>query len=56
MHNNLRIERSVIPGFIINNYSSFVNASLRLILCGDEFIYVKLRKTWSLVMQLLISY
>ena len=53
MHNNLRIERSVILGFIFNNYGSFVNPSLRLILCDDVSIYVKLRKTWSLVMELL---
>ena len=43
-------------GFIFNNYSSFVNPSLHLILCGDVFMYVKLTETWSLVMQLLISY
>ena len=40
----LLYERSVILGFIFNNYSSFVNPSLHPILCGAVFIYVKLKK------------
>ena len=38
------------------NYSSFVNPLLHLIYLVMVFIYVKLKKAWSLVMQLLISY
>ena len=52
----LLYERSVKLGFIFNNYSSFLNSSMHLILCGDGFIYAKLKKSWSLFMQLLISY
>ena len=43
-------------GFIFNNYSSFVNLLLPLILCGDGVYAYKIKKKWSLVMQLLISY
>ena len=38
------------------NYSSFVNPLLHLIYLVMVFIYVKLKKAWSLVMQLLIRY
>ena len=40
----LLYERSVKLGFIFNNYSSFLNSSMHLILCGDGFIYAKLKK------------
>ena len=36
---------SYILGFIFNNYSSFVNPSLLLILCGDGVCICKIKKT-----------
>ena len=37
-------ERSVIPGFIFNNYISFINPSLQLTLCHDGVYICKIKK------------